>query len=110
MPPATGFNGQGEPVGAIGYPSYELYFDKLSLAGWTFYADIVDTNLSVSLTSLHVWQPHSSINAGQWITYPDVDIGQWTTYTHAIMHRPTYERQGANGYMVGVKILFTELY
>lgn len=100
LPEPTGLNGQGEPVGAVGYPSYELYFDVLPSAGWAWYAAFTGANLSATLTSLQVWNPYANSGAGG-----------WATYTHAIMHRPIYGTLtwGGTAY-ADVRIRFTELY
>lgn len=100
LPDPTGLSGEGLPVGAVGYPQYEVFFDYLPLAGWTYYAAYVGEATYASLSSLKLWQPYASSGAGA-----------WTTYTHAIMHRPYYERMvhGGQGYE-NVVIRFTELY
>lgn len=100
LPEPTGIDGQGTPVGAVGYPSYELFFDKLSATGFAWYAAFVGTATHADLTSLQVWNPYASGGSGAWTTYS----------TTAIMHRPTYERRVEGGlFYEGVRILFTEL-
>jgi len=97
MPEATGRDGQGRAVGAVGYPSYIAHFPILKEDGLEWYLNLLGGEPSVELTSLQVYSPF---------------LGDWTTYTgHATMHRPTIGgstwRQSA---YTDVRILFTDLY
>ena len=98
LPPATGTDGNGNPVGAVGTPEVELHFARLSAAGWAYYVAFVDENPGVALTSLETWNPYASNGAGA-----------YETYTTAIMHRPTYEETTWGGDYLGVSIRFTGL-
>jgi len=100
LPDPTGLSGEGYPIGAVGYPSYELFYDFLSMAGWAYFLNYVGEATYVNLTELQFWNPYANSGAGA-----------YTTVTHAHMHRPRYERmvKGGLGYE-NVTIRFTELY
>ena len=99
LPDTTGLSGEGYPVGAVGYPVYELFYDFLSTAGWAYFVNYVGEATYVPLTQLQVWNPYA--NSG---------LGAYVTYTHAHMQRPRYERliQAGSGYE-NVTVRFTEL-
>jgi len=99
LPDSTGLSGDGYPVGAVGYPVYEIFYDFLSTAGWAYFVNLIGEATYVPLTSLQLWSPYANSGAGAYVTY-----------THAHMHRPKYDRmiQGGTGYE-NVLIRFTEL-
>ena len=97
QPEATGRDGMGRDVGAIGYPSYLAHFPTMTVEALGWYMDILAGDLSVELTSLQVW---------------DIYANEWTTFTgHATMHRPTIggQKWHQSAY-TDVRILFTDLY
>lgn len=94
---ATGRDGEGRAVGAIGYPAYLAHYPVLQEANMEWLLDFLAGEPSVELTSLQVYSPF---------------LGDWTTYTgHATMHRPTYAGTMWRGSAYAdVRVLFTELY
>jgi hypothetical protein len=54
LPRASGTDGQGNPVGAVGYPSVTLNFERITGAVWDWYKDFTEDALSVALTELQV--------------------------------------------------------
>jgi hypothetical protein len=105
---APGMTGEGVPLAAVGYPSYEVFFDALPLAGWTFYSAFVGEGPYAALTSLQVWNPYEVVpGVGE---DPDT-MGAYVTFTHAHIQRPTYERMVWGGLAYeNVRIRFTELH
>ena len=97
LPESTGFNGNGEPVGALGKPRLEIRFEKLNQAGWDWWEALTGTSLSATLTSVQFWNPYKS---------GGVDFDTWTG--GAVIHRPTYESIQF-GQFQGVEILITEM-
>jgi hypothetical protein len=95
LPESSGMSGEGLAVGAIGYPSVRLQFERLSAAGWAWYTAFTGSNPSVALTSLQVFDPYLSTPG-------------WEIYDDAVMHRPTYEDISQGSYL-GVEVLFTKL-
>jgi hypothetical protein len=96
-PEATGNNGLGEPVGAVGRPSLVLSWSHLNRTAWNWYAAFVGTAPSVELTHLRVFDAHKPGGAG------------WRDCTSAVMHRPTCRGNAAGGAMTNVEIVFSEL-
>jgi hypothetical protein len=96
-PQATGNNGLGEPVGAVGRPRLVLKWRVLNRTAWDWYCNFVGDDLSVTLTQLQVFDAHKSGGAG------------WRTCSSAIMHRPTCSGNTAGGALTDVEIVFSEL-
>lgn len=97
LPPSSGADGQGNPCGAVGYPSVVLTFERMSDTVWDWYKDFTGDNPSVALTSLQVWNPYAATPG--WVTYS----------TSAIMHRPNPRGGMSGGYYLDVEIKFTKL-
>lgn len=95
LPEASGVNGQGEPVGAVGYPQARVTFERLTQVGWSWYVAFTGSNPSVALASLQVWNPFLAPPA-------------WEVYDDAIMVRPTHDEISEGSYL-GVEILFKKL-
>ena len=95
LPEATGRDGLGNAVGAVGRMAYMAHFPTMSSAALAYYLAILGSAASVELTSLELWNPHSN---------------DWVTYTNAIMHRPVVGGQQWRGSAYSdVRILFTEI-
>jgi hypothetical protein len=97
-PVATGDNGLGAPVGAVGRPKLVLTWSRLSRVAWDWYCSFLeDGALSATLTQLNVFDAHAPGGAG------------WRECSSAIMYRPTCKGNTAGGALTDVEIIFTEL-
>ena len=97
LPEATGSNGTGEPVGAVGYPWVRIYFDSCTEECWNYWRAWTGDALSANLTSIQLFNPWKSGGAG------------FTTYTGgAVIHRPKPEAISM-GKFEGVEILITKI-
>ena len=96
-PESKGRSGTGAPIAAVGKPRLELRFDVLDEAGWNYYMAYTGVALSVTITSIQLWNPWKTGGAG------------WETWVGGgIMHRPTYEGY-SGGLFRGVRVIFTDL-
>lgn len=96
MPPASGKDGNGNPVGAVGYPWFVGHWPIMKVDDYAFWAALIGDDLSVALTSLTVWNQYTNA---------------WQTFTHAVMHQPTFGGIAWRGSAYSdVRVVFSELY
>jgi len=77
LPEATGRDGVGNAVGAVGYPRVEIRFSLLPPEGWEYYAAFCGEDPSAWINMLELWNPYGP-GGGEW------------QYFHGVMLRPTY--------------------